>query len=265
MADTLDHPAKFSQPIMRSLAALLDDESVRLDGRQLRVLDPFAGVGRVHELATELQHLTVGVELEREWAAAGGSLCADATRLPFSSASFDVVATSPCYGNRMADTYDGSRDRCTDCAGSGVDSDEGNPCETCDGTSYAPSRRSTYRISLGHELTSGSAAGLQWGEAYRELHRAAWGEARRVLRPGGLLVVNVSNHVRGGRVPRVVEWHLSTLLALGLYLVHVETIGTARMRYGANYGARVEHEHVLVLRRSPWADPTGTRELWSSE
>lgn len=263
-----DHPAKFSAPISARLAELLDTEGERR-GRPLRILDPFAGIGRIHRLPFELAHTTVGVELEPEWALAGGSIPGDATRLPFAAGSFDAVATSPCYGNRMADLYDGGRDTCWACGGHGCRAAESGaacgllhlkpvapepapsqhgPCERCEGSGFAPSRRRTYRISLGRALSEGSAAGLQWGPAYRELHKRAWLEAQRVIRPGGLLLVNISNHVRARQLQPVVEWHLFQLLRLGFLLIEAAPIETQRMRHGQNAELRADAEHVLVLR-----------------
>lgn len=210
------HPAKFSPSILTVLQEILDREA---DGRRLRILDPFAGVGGVHQL---VGFETVGVELEPEWAGQHPQTeQGDATRLRFEDGSFDAVVTSISYGNRMADAYDGR-----------------------DG-----SKRYTYRLALGRPLSAGSGSGLQWGSAYRRLHAAAFAEMRRVVRPGGLVVVNVSNHVRRDSVQGVVEWALSALFAEGLGLVEVRLVGTPRMRHGANGGVRVVGEHVLVLRK----------------
>lgn len=53
------HPAKFSDKILDKIAEHLPTEGV--------VLDPFAGTGRIHELATA-ERRTVGIEIEQEWA-----------------------------------------------------------------------------------------------------------------------------------------------------------------------------------------------------
>lgn len=221
-ADAVKHPAKYTPSVLDAIRDVVDAEAAQL-GRPLDIIDPFAGIGGIHALDG---HNTTGVEIEPEWAAAHpANRQGDATNLPFPAGSFDAMATSPCYGNRMADTYDGR-----------------------DG-----SRRMTYRLSLGHDLDPSSAAGLQWGPAYRDLHRAAWLEAMRVVRPGGLLIVNVSNHIRGGDEQPVVEWHLRTLLELGAGLVEARAIGTPRYRHGANHGARVDAERLLVLRNTETA------------
>lgn len=162
-----------------------------------------------------------------------------------------------CYGNRMADTYDGSRDRCTTCAGDGqiehLDDDgiglQSTTCTTCNGTGLAKSKRYTYRIALGHDLTDGSAAGLQWGHEYRELHRAVWAEAHRVLKPRGLLMLNISDHIRNGAPQGVDIWHASALGELGFRLVEQRPIITKRSKNGANRDARALCEWLLIFRR----------------
>jgi hypothetical protein len=133
------HPAKFSGPVLEQLRHLVDREVT--DVGRLRVLDPFAGVGGIHTLATPTV-MTVGVELEPEWANQHpATLVGNALDLPFANNSFDAVITSPCYGNRLADHHE-ARDM---------------------------SIRHTYRHALGRPPSGSSSAVLQWGEAYRDL------------------------------------------------------------------------------------------------
>lgn len=214
------HPAPFTPTIIDVLRNIVAGEHVTT-GRTLRVLDPFAGTGRIHRLADH--HIeTVGVELEPEWAAADHrTIVGDATALPFADDSFDVLASSPTYANRLADTYDGR-----------------------DG-----SRRFSYTTALGRTLTVGNTGSLQWtNPAYKELHAKAWSEAYRVIRPHGLFVINVSNHIRRGVEQHVVEWHLSCFLEMGCRVQSVEQVHTPRQRFGKNGDLRVDSEKVLVLR-----------------
>jgi hypothetical protein len=120
------HPARYSPAILVNIR----EELKRIEGP---VLDPFAGTGRIHLLGRDD---TVGIEIGPEWAQLHQrTFRGDATELPFSDETFGAVAISPCYGNRMADLYDGR-----------------------DG-----SRRHTYRIALGRLPSANSAAALQWG------------------------------------------------------------------------------------------------------
>lgn len=211
------HPAKYSGSVIDAIGEWVSESD------PVVVLDPFAGVGTI----TRLFEGGVGVELEPEWASQGERgrmIVGDATRLPIRTASIDVVVTSPTYGNRMADHHD-ARDA---------------------------SRRNTYRHALGRPLHERNTGMMQWGDNYRRMHREAWSEARRVLRPRGLLIVNVSNHVRRGVEEHVVEWHLAELFALGLRLRGVRYVITPRLRYGANRDKRAAHEFVIcVAKESP--------------
>lgn len=208
------HPARFPDRIMNVLAGLVDEHQLQ----RARVIDPFCGTGRTHDLGLD----STGVEIEPEWAGSHPqTIVGDATALPFPAGSFDAAITSPCYSNRLADHH-----------------------EAKDG-----SYRRTYRHLLGRPLTAGSAGAMQWGDAYRDLHRRAWRELHRVLVPGGLVLLNVKNHVRRGQEVRVVEWHLQHLVGHGFDLVEEMSVSTAGSRYGANRDLRIGHEVIAVLRR----------------
>lgn len=211
------HPAEFPKPILAAIAATLSQYQ---SGPVL--LDPFAGTGGIHRLRGIVpnKYETIGVELEPEWAMASPhTIIGDATHLPIASSSIDTVVTSPCYGNRMADHH-----------------------EAKDG-----SYRHTYRHLLGRPLSEGSAAGLQWkSPAYKELHQSAWAEVSRVVRPGGLFVLNIKDHRRANQRMHVSAWHAATISSIGFRLVSVQSVTTPGFRFGSNL-SRPMPEKVLVF------------------
>jgi len=215
------HPATFSPEILDVIDELLGDARW--------VLDPFAGIGGIHELCEDLGAVghqygryTFGVEIEKEWADQHiRTVHGSALALPWGASAFDAIATSPTYGNRMADSYDGR-----------------------DG-----SARSTYRIALGEPLNPENSGRMQWGKKYRALHRKAWAEAVRVLKPGGRFVLNCKDHVRKGEVQRVTDWHAGALRDLGLKTEAWRCVETKGYGYGANAAARVGAEDVVLLRK----------------
>lgn len=213
------HPAQFTPACLAAAVRLLDPH---LTPGAL-VVDPFAGVGtRFHAACKKAGWTSVGIELEPEWAAQHpNNRIGDARGAHFERESVDAVLTSPSYANRMADSYDGR-----------------------DG-----SRRMTYRLSLGRELSDGNSGGMQWGKPYRLLHVAVWRAMRDALKPGGHLALNISDHIRDGRRVGVSAWHVSALLELGFTLVGAETVGTRRMKHGANSEARVNGELVILFER----------------
>ena len=71
---------------------------------------------------------------------------------------------------------------------------------------------------------------MQWGEEYRELHRAVYRECRRVLKPGGIFVLNMKDHIRKGVLQEVTNWHYFALLDAGFVCtarVHVPVPASA--------------------------------------
>jgi len=221
----MKHPAAFPAKIIEAIRTALPDDG-------LRVLDPFCGVGKV--ASVNPTWVCCGVEIEKEWAAQArerGVLCltGDARENVGSFLGHvDAIVTSPCYGNRMADLY-------------------APPPEK------KHQMRRTYRIALGHDLSPGSAAGLQWGDDYRTLHEQVWRVCVDKLRPGGRFVLNIKNHPRNGVEIGVAEWHLSTLMGLGLYLRSAQFVPATGDQNTATMRARgvkvVDGEWVFTLER----------------
>lgn len=209
------HPAVYSKTLFSTVVEWTT-------GDEDRILDPMAGVGT---LATVIPGVFLN-ELEPEWArqcqgyfGVGGVTISDARHLPFPDGAFVGAITSPTYANRMADHHE-ARDS---------------------------SRRNTYRHTLGRPLHPANTGQLQWGEAYREMHRQIWAEVWRVV--SGWFILNISDHIRKGVVIPVANWHLDTCLEQGFLLLEDRKVSTPRQRYGANGDLRVDHERMLLFAR----------------
>lgn len=220
------HPAKFSDPVLQKAREILDN--VQPGSNVWWILDPFAGTGKALRLINHRRHV-IGVEIEPPWAETNSRIQqGDATRLPYPDELFDCVFTSPCYANRMADTF--------------------KPKDT--------SRRHTYigylREMSGdpdYKLQPNSACGMQWGDKYRELHRKALIEIYRVLKPDGLFLLNMSDHVRNYERVQVCKWWVQASHHAGFRLVNGHPILTQRMREGENNDLRVPIEMLFEMRK----------------
>jgi SAM-dependent methyltransferase len=221
------HPAPYSQAILRFLAngGLLPETGT--------VLDPFAGVGKVHTLA-KAGLTTIGVEIEPEWAACHPrTICGNALELPFENDSIDCAVTSPVFGNRMSDSHaakDGSHRR-----------------------SYTHDLR---RMTGDDErkLHPDNAGTMYcWQPRYWTLHERAWREVHRVLRPGARFILNVSDCYRTHNGTRrrepVVATHRSVCEAIGFTVEATHDVVTPRMRRGQNHESRAEAEVIIVMRK----------------
>ena len=216
------HPAKFSEPIIEQLRRIVDKEQKRL-GRPMVVVDPFAGVGRIHRLASS-NITTIGLEIEREWAGCHRDTIATDCRpwlrdrwnylLPRPGLRIDAFVTSFCYGNRYSDHH-----------------------EAQDG-----SERRSYRHDLGRMPTEGSAAVLPFGHEYKMFHAEVQRLMFWALAPGGLQVLNVSDIVRGRQLMPTTYWHEGAAMGAGFAPVPRSTmrVPTRRMRYGENHGHGAE-------------------------
>jgi len=209
------HPAKFTSSILDLICEILETKTVS----EARVLDPFAGTGKIHLVPRD----SYGVELEPEWALLNTrTLVGNALKLPFRDESFEVIATSPTYANRMSDHHN-AKDN---------------------------SRRNTYRHSLDRPLHPENSGAMNWGAGYRGFHRLAWEEVTRVAKENAMFLLNIKNHIRKGIEVDVATFHQQTIEEIGWDLEEVYVVETPGLRDGANSDLRVDHECVYQFRRT---------------
>jgi SAM-dependent methyltransferase len=219
----VSHPAPYSRVILEAIDRLLPASGT--------FLDPMAGSGKIFNLERPGRTF-VATEIEPEFAALHPrTLLADATRLPFDSASFDGGATSPTYPNRMAGDY----------------APPGWTKNPKGRRSYSLSKRWLARdASLELAPTNTARYSTRRGvENYWWLHAKIWAEVARVIRPGGIFVLNTKDTVQA----LVTDPHVRLLTDAGFEEVHREIVKPPGYRNGANRHLRVGHEDIVVLRR----------------
>lgn len=287
---TADHPAKWSASVLVAMADAAAAEAERVGHPlSVLDPFAGVGRARLAEALGPHAERVDGIELQPEWSgwapghpegvvkfvdgiAVHGTgdlltLQGQADDLPpHYGDRFDAVFSSPCYGNRCADHHD-AQDKCKACSGYGgtcILIHDGSPhgrehcrgaqwrdCPTCKGTGL--SWRNTYAHALrraGGELVPGSAAAMHWGRRYRLFHRDALAEMIRVVVPGGLLAINMSNHIADGDEQDVVGWWVNQIIVAGCILRAVLPIETPRNRNGENREVRVDAER-LILAHTP--------------
>jgi len=221
------HPAKFSAGFIEIFRELLGNWLPRPWKYDTPlVLDPFAGVGTIHQLRP--QFATFGLEIEQEWADCSEfTYCADSTQMSeYWTGMFQAIVTSPTYGNRMADHHN-AKDA---------------------------SKRNTYKHTLGHDLQPNNTGQMQFGQyGYYSIHEKVYKECRRVLEAGGLFILNVSDHIRQGERIEVCKWHAGILKSLDFELMFEHPVVTQRLGFGANGNLRVPNEVIYVFRKGPWS------------
>lgn len=192
------------------------------EGR-FRILDPFAGVGTTSLLLPE--HDVVGIEIEKEWAEQNpNTIHGDCKKVIPTLGQFDIVLTSPAYGNRMADDF----------------------------IAKDTSRRMTYRHSLGRPLTAGTSSNLHFGRKnsrYEDLHTEVWSKCVDCLKHGGLFILNCKDFISMGKLMEVTSWHVDHLTSLGLVQTGWKKVKSSGVRFGSNHNIRVDQEDVVCLKK----------------
>lgn len=241
VAPLTKHPAKFSEPILDVLDRLVAKEAKRrrlVGAGGMTVVDPFAGVGRIHRLARAPKGRahgfvirTLGLEIEAPWAACHrDTLCVDAIDWLLWVAAggaplVQMYCTSPTYGNRYSDHHDAQ-----------------------DG-----SVRHSYTHYLGRQPTKGSSAVMPWGPDYWEFTSLAYRLMLAAAEPGAPFVLNVSDFVKGKELVAAAAWHLGAAIGAGWSVdrtTRTRRVPTSRHRHGENYEARAPFEVVYSFRKA---------------
>jgi len=213
----IHHPATYTDVLIEIFAK-------HLRGYE-NVLDPMAGTGKLGNIKLHGYRGRVICNDLEDWGTnprVDEFYHVDAARLPFADGSIASACVSPPYGTRMADAA----------------------LNWSQNHDYR-----TYDRALGRPLQRGSTAAMQWGDAYRATQKEIWRECISVLKPRGLFLLNISDHIRAGKRVYVSKWHLDTLRALGLELERTHAVETPRLRFGANAEKRCVCEYVFVMRK----------------
>lgn len=220
----LAHPAVYSTRVLNIFDEVMT-EHFGLDPASWRthktVWDPFAGTGKIHELRP--RWVTHGTELEKEWAALNSwTTVGDACTLQHET-MFDAVATSPVFGNRLSDHHNASD----------------------------PHKRRSYTFDLGRTLSNNNSGVLQWGEEYRSFHEKAWKNIVNQIKPGGVFVLNMKDHIRNGEHQPVTKWHVDHIEKKEeMSCIKWVPVGKRALHAGANAKLRKANtEWVIVFER----------------
>jgi hypothetical protein len=111
------------------------------------------------------------------------------------------------------------------------------------------SKRNTYTHCIGRELDSENTGRMQWGKNYCEKHQRIYQHIVPMLKPDGLFVLNISNHIRKGEEIDVASFHMKTLAFNGLILTEMIEVPVQRLKFGANSDKRVPYEYILTFRK----------------
>jgi tRNA G10 N-methylase Trm11 len=214
------HPAKYTDKFIPIFADLLKGKK--------KIIDPMAGTGKIGKIKEcGFQGIVYANDLEFEWIVqAKDNNCDvfsmyDAAKMRYNDKEFDGICTSPTYGNRMADSH--------------IAKDN--------------SKRNTYTHTLGRMLHDENTGKMQWGEKYKNKHIEIYKEFHRVLSDDGIVIINIKDHIRKGKIINVSDFHKSTLESIGFVLIDSIEVPVNSLGFGANGSVRLPYENIYVFRK----------------
>jgi len=214
----MKHPAKYNTYILKSISSIIENP----DGI---CLDIFGGIGGIHKLKEYHPNLiTIGIEIEPEWAIDGKCIIANSLFPPIKNNSVDIICTSPTYGNRMADHFIDNKPE----------------------KSYI---RNTYTHIIGRQLSNFNSGKMQWGEDYRKFHTKCFYQAFILLKPNGQLILNIKDHIRNKQRICVTEWYIEMLKSIGFVLNNIIIVECGGNKFGANPN-RIKYESLIDFRKN---------------
>lgn len=236
-------------PLFRELLAV---ERQRWPGETLWVIDPMAGTCTIHAIAMPGVE-TIGNEIEppdvdiaHQLYPSCQSVVGDAADLDYEDGSFHAVITSPDFGNRGSDHHN-AKDTHKPCQGRG--------CKGCGGLGVSLRRSYTHDLryvtgDMSYQLDPANSGRYRSTDPrYWERQAAYWAEAFRVLKDGGLMVVDVKDGVEAGRVVAVVEPHRQLLESVGFAIETLIPLPMPGLRNGANGELRSDGHIIIVARK----------------
>ena len=213
------HPAKYSDVLLPYIYEEIKNSK--------KLLDPFAGTGKIAKIKNWGYNGEIYAnDIEKDWLSPNVYGCdyisfQDAEYLEYPKNYFDAIATSPTYGNRMADHFNSKEN----------------------------SRRITYTHYLGKELQDGNTGKMHFGAEYKEKHKRIYKHLYELCNKSGKIVVNISNFIKNGEEVDVVGWTTQTLKNVGFVYIKTIWVKTPRMKFGKNSEKRVEKEAILVFEK----------------
>lgn len=238
-AISVAHPCPWTIEVLDEVARELNLEAERLGLPRLAVIDPCAGTGeRVFNHPTYQEHVYIGLELEESFIAAPWVQHGNARHIPYGAGSFDAYATSFVFPNGMCDSFISS---------------EADDSYRMTYSHKARKNRGdrTYVLHADHAGRYSWARGSKKAEQrWKELHVDFIREGIRVLKPGGLFIVEMKDHWAGDELVPVAAWLIDRFVELGCTLEGVTRIPVRGNRKGSNREIREEHTN-LILARTP--------------